>query len=119
MHELSIAESICRGIAQRVNGARVQEMTVQIGALSGVNRDSLEFCLGEAARMAGVRLDRFDIEVVPARAECDCGHTYDANNLLDPCPKCDGFSRSFTGGDEVVVSKLIVVEEDDQTHQDA
>ena len=114
VHELSIATAICRSIAERVGNARVDEMTVQVGALSGVNRDSLEFCLGEAAPLCGVRLDRFDIELVPARAECACGHCYDARELLEPCPKCGGFSRSFTGGEEITINKLVVVEEDDQ-----
>ena len=68
MHELSIAQSICQSVAERVGDARVDEMIVEIGALSGVNRDSLQFCLGEAAPLCGVKLGRFDIRVVPARA---------------------------------------------------
>jgi len=111
MHELSIAESICRAVKQRVDGARVEEMTVQVGALSGVNRESLEFCLGEAARLGGVGLGRFRVELVPAQATCECGFTYDAPDLFMPCPKCGGFSRTFTGGEDVVVSKLIVARE--------
>ena len=112
MHELSIAQSICQSVAERVGDARVDEMTVEIGALSGVNRDSLQFCLGEAAPLCGVKLGRFDIRVVPARAECVCGHTYDADDLMAPCPECGGYSRAFSGGEDVVVSRLVLVEEE-------
>ena len=116
MHELSIAESICRSVAKRVGNARIELMDVQVGALSGVNCDALEFCLGEAAQLIGVRLDKFTIELVPARAECECGHTYEARDLMQPCPKCGGFSRSFIGGEDIVVSKLIKVEENDEAN---
>ena len=115
MHELSIAESICRSVSDRVGNGRVEEMVVEVGALSGVNADSLEFCLGEVARLQEVLLDRFVIERVPARAECSCGHTYEARDLLEPCPKCGGFSRSFVGGEDIVISRLVLVEDDDET----
>lgn len=112
VHELSIAESICRSVTERVGAARIDDMVVEVGALSGVNRESLEFCLGEAARISGVRLDRFSVELVSAQAKCECGNSYEADDLIQPCPKCGGFSRSYTGGEDVVVSKLIMVEED-------
>ena len=113
MHELSIAESICRSVAERVGGARVDEMVVQVGALSGVNRHSLDLCLGEAARLEGVQLSSFEVQMVPAHAVCDCGHGYDVDDFLQPCPRCGGFSRSFTDGEDIVVSRLVVVEDDE------
>ncbi len=116
MHELSVAESICRSVAARAGGAPVDELVVQVGALSGVNRESLEFCLGEAARLAGVKLERFRVELVPAQAKCECGHVYEAGDLMEPCPKCGGFARALTGGEDIVVSKLVVVEENAQTN---
>jgi len=112
VHELSIASSICQSVAERVGDARVEEMVVEVGGLSGVNRDSLRFCLGEAAPLCGVKLDRFDIRVVPARAQCACGHTYDADDLTAPCPRCGGYARAFSGGEDVVVTRLVVVEEE-------
>ena len=117
MHELSVAESICRSVAARAGGARVDEMVIEVGALSGVNPDALRFCLGEAARLCGIDLGRFSVEAVPAEAACDCGLIYRADDLAQPCPGCGGFARSFTGGDDVVVTRLVVVEEDEQTHR--
>ncbi len=117
MHELSVAESICRSVARRVGGARIEELVVEVGALSGVNPEALEFCLGEAARLCGVNLGRFAVEPVPAEAACDCGMTYRATDVMEPCPGCGGFSRSFTGGEDVVVTRLVVVEEDEQANR--
>ena len=116
MHELSVAESICRSVSERVGDARVEEMVVQVGALSGVNRASLEFCLGEAAQVTGLKLERFSVERVPARARCECGETYEADELMQPCPRCGGFSRSFINGEDIVVSKLVAVEENDEAN---
>ena len=116
MHELSVAQSICRCVAEHAGGARVDEMVVEVGALSGVNRESLEFCLGEAAQIGGVRLDHFAVEMVPARVECDCGHAYETEDLIEPCPKCGGFLRSVIGGEDIVVSKLVLVEENGETN---
>jgi Zn finger protein HypA/HybF involved in hydrogenase expression len=49
MHELSLAAEICR-IAERAVGpdraARVTSVSIEVGAESGVEPDSLEFCLG-------------------------------------------------------------------------
>lgn len=108
MHELSVAASICESVARRVGAAEIDEMVVEVGALSGLNPDALEFCLEEAARMQGLRLGRFEIEMVAGKARCACGHVYEASDLLAPCPKCGGFERDFTGGDEIVVSRLVV-----------
>ena len=116
MHELSVAASICESVADRVGPARVDEMIVQVGSLSGVNPEALEFALPHAAQMTGVRLDRFTVELVSARAVCECGHTYEAKDLIEPCPRCGGFRRTFSGGDDIVVSRLVVVLENDETH---
>jgi hydrogenase nickel incorporation protein HypA/HybF len=119
VHELSVADSICRSVAERVGTARVEEMVVQIGSVSGVNPEALEFCLGEAAQLNRLDLGHFEIRAVPAAAVCECGHTYEAADLLEPCPRCGGFSRELTGGDEVVVSKLVVVESDGEANGDS
>ncbi len=111
MHELSVAESICRSVVRRVAGVRIDEMIIEVGVLSGVNPEALAFCLGEAARLCGIDLVRFSVKPVPAEAVCDCGRTYQATNVMDPCPGCGGFSRSFTGGDDVVVASLVAEQE--------
>ena len=67
----------------------------------------------DAAEICGLALDGFTIETVTAQAECACGNAYEALELLEPCPECSGFERSITGGEDVVISKLIVVDENE------
>lgn len=114
MHELSVAESICRSVARRTKGAHIDEVVVEVGVLSGVNADALRFCLGEAARLCGLDLGRFSVVAAPVEADCDCGKTYHTNDLMEPCPDCGGFLRSLTGGEDVVVTRLVVSEENEQ-----
>ncbi|MFH1731888.1 MAG: hydrogenase maturation nickel metallochaperone HypA [Planctomycetota bacterium] len=116
MHELSVAQSICESVRERAGGLRIEEMIVEVGALSGVNCESLAFVLPDAAQMCNLDLAGFTIEPVAAQAECECGNVYEARELLEPCPKCGGFERSITGGEDVVVSKLIAAEEDEQAN---
>jgi hydrogenase nickel incorporation protein HypA/HybF len=122
LHELSVAQSICESVLREIGGAgngggrratgpgvRVESMAIEVGALSGVNRDALEFAMPIAAETCGLPLDVFEIEGVPAHATCSCGHEYEPDDLLAPCPQCGGFDRAFDGGMDVAVSKLVVV----------
>ena len=62
MHELSIAQSICEGVIAHAAGRRVETMVIEVGTLSGVNRESLEFVMPDAAEICGLELDGFGIE---------------------------------------------------------
>jgi len=116
LHELSVAQSICERVAERAGAAVIEEMTVEVGALSGVNCEALQFVLGEAADMCGVRLGQFRVEPVPARARCACGRDYEARQLIEPCPQCGGFDREITDGEQVTVTRLLVVEDDGEAN---
>ena len=113
MHELSVAQSICESVIAHAAGRRVEKIVIEVGTLSGVNRESLDFVLPDAAEICGLEFDGFTVETVTAQAECACGNAYEALELLEPCPECGGFERSITGGEDVVISRLTVVEEDE------
>ena len=44
MHELAIAEGVVDTVTQRLPGARITSVHLEIGALSGVVADSIRFC---------------------------------------------------------------------------
>ncbi len=114
MHELSVAADICRAVAEHAAGRPVERLTIEVGALSCVNPEALDFALDEVAEAEGVSLGQWTIEPVPARARCACGHEYEAENLVEPCPACSGFDREYVAGDTVLVRQLIVVERNDE-----
>ncbi|MFH0921424.1 MAG: hydrogenase maturation nickel metallochaperone HypA [Fibrobacterota bacterium] len=104
MHELSMAEEMKNLVLRKSDGHQVLCVDISIGALSGVVKDSLDFCLqsvfGEAFG-PGLKLTT---RWVPARALCGCGNEFELPGPLDPCPACSGFNRTLEGGWDVTIN---------------
>lgn len=109
MHEMSITQSvveICEGHAQ---GRRVTEVVLEIGALSGVVPDSVEFCFEACTK--GTLLDgaRLCIVTIPGVGRCaGCGGEAPVASLFDPCPSCGGFALELVSGEELRVRELLL-----------
>ena len=110
MHELSIMESALSTAlaeASRAEARRVRVICLQIGKLSGVVPEALQFAfealtpgtLAEGAELA--------IENVPARFWCvGCTNEFEAENLLAECPRCGSPSRELRSGREMKLTSL-------------
>jgi hydrogenase nickel incorporation protein HypA/HybF len=115
MHELSIAESIVdiAGEALEAQGnPAVREIVLDIGALSGIEIDALEFALDVVVR--GTPLDGAAITInrIPATGKCDdCGAEAPRDDFFSPCPRCGSFAVQTTTGTELKVRELFVEEE--------
>lgn len=110
MHELGIAQSIVE-IAEknaREQGAKsVLEVTVEVGALSGVMAESLEFCFDACCRETLLEGCRLQIVQVPARAKCrNCREEYDLKNFFDSCPACDSAASDMLSGEELRIKEM-------------
>lgn len=111
MHEFSIALNIvdlATEYAGREGASRIREVEIEVGTLSGVVIDALEFALESAVK--GTLLDGAElrIEKVEGRARCsECSHVYPATELYSPCPECGGFPEIINGR-EMRVRSLIV-----------
>lgn len=110
MHELGIAQSIVE-IAEenaRQQGAkRVLAVTVEVGALSGVMAESLEFCFDACSRDTLLDGSLLKIEKVAARARCrDCTQEYDLANFFDNCPACNSAASDMLSGEELRVKEM-------------
>ncbi len=112
MHELSLAEGICRTIVDQIGRRRLTVIRLDIGALSGVSAESLEFCLGEVARIEGLGQPRVGIRRIRPRLRCDCGREYEVEEVTDACPDCGGYQRQVIGGMELSVTSVDVIEEE-------
>ncbi len=113
MHELSIALNIV-DIASRETakaGANsVSELELQVGSLSGVVIEALEFALKEAVRNSVLEKSEIIISEVEAMCKCnDCGMEYKAEALYDICPECHSADRTILQGQELLVKTLQVV----------
>jgi hydrogenase nickel incorporation protein HypA/HybF len=112
MHEMSLAGGILRLVedsAAREGFARVQRLTLEAGALAGVEVRALRFAL--EAMMPGTVLDGAQILIdEPAgRAWCmRCCDTVSIATRADACPRCGSFQLQPTAGTELKVLDLIV-----------
>jgi hydrogenase nickel incorporation protein HypA/HybF len=70
MHELAITENVVAAVAQRVPGAKVTSVRLEIGAMSGVVADSVRFCFDLVTE--GTNLEGATLDVVEPAARCLC-----------------------------------------------
>jgi hydrogenase nickel incorporation protein HypA/HybF len=70
MHELAITESVVEAVTERVPGARVTCVRLEIGPLSGVVADSVRFCFDLVAE--GTNLEGAALEISEPPASCRC-----------------------------------------------
>jgi hydrogenase nickel incorporation protein HypA/HybF len=112
MHEMSLAESILGIVedAARAQGfARVKEIRLEIGALSGVEAEALDFCLEVVLKGSLADGARVELETVAGRGWCmQCGDTVPIAARHDACPRCGSYQVQATGGTEMRVKDLLV-----------
>lgn len=110
MHELSIAGNIVDIVERSVASAPpapVLRVTVRVGRLSGIVRESLEFCF--EAVTAGTRLEgaRLVTEDVPVRLRCGaCGHLSMTDDISFACAACGSSDVTLESGTELQVVEV-------------
>lgn len=107
MHEMSITQSvvdICEGHAV---GRRVTDVVLEIGELSGVVPDSIEFCFEACSKGTLLEGARLKMELVPGIGRCHACQLQSAiATLFEPCPGCGAFGLSIVSGEELRVKEL-------------
>ena len=99
---------ICERELERHPGARLRGVGVTVGAFSGVEVDSLEFCLGVvmSERFDGVRCEISDES---GQALClACGKSFEVRRAPFECPDCGIAARGVSGGETLQVTYLDV-----------
>lgn len=95
--------------AVREGFSRVLAVRVEVGQLSGVEREAFEFCFDLAMRDSLVEGARLDVVATPGSGRClQCGKTTALAAVYDPCEHCGGFPVEVTGGTEMRVIDLEV-----------
>jgi hydrogenase nickel incorporation protein HypA/HybF len=112
MHELSIAMSvidIAKEYAVEENASSVAEIEIEVGDLSGVILEALEFAMGFAVKETILEKAICRYIKIPGRAKCKkCSHEFETENLHTPCPECGAYDQDIISGRELRVKSLIV-----------
>ena len=110
MHEMALTESIVEiatDAAKQQGAAKVKRVFVEVGALSHVEPDALEFCF--AAVSAGTIVEGAALEIDRVRGEgwcLDCGKTVAIAERFASCPECGGLHLRMTAGDALRVREI-------------
>ena len=112
MHEFGIASSILDTLsaeAEKRHGRRLLAVGLRIGEVSGVNSDSLEFCLQCLVRDTELEGLGIEIERTPRRHRCPrCNREFDVIDYEVECPECGEFRTVLISGDEMEIAYLEV-----------
>ena len=100
LHEMSIAESVLDALrteAVLLPGTRVTRAGLRIGELSGVEEQSLRFCLDAVAPQIA-----FEFEHSPWTRRCRvCGEIFRVLDAQPACSLCGSADTEGAGGDEI------------------
>ena len=108
MHELAIAESVVGAVTRKLPGARITQVHLEIGALSGVVADSIRFCFDLATEGTGLEGAMLEITEPPARCRCRaCGTEFGPDTPILLCP-CGSADVAVLGGEELKILSVQV-----------
>lgn len=106
MHELGITQNIVAIATEHAHGALVRRLTLEIGQLTAIMPDAIEFCFDVCAQ--GTLLEGATLEIirVPGRGQCRaCGQQMP---LAQPFGVCDCGCTQLTilQGEELTIKEL-------------
>jgi hydrogenase nickel incorporation protein HypA/HybF len=111
MHELAITQRVVDLVVERTTGRQVGLVRVEVGALSGVVPDSMQFCYELLTNGTSLEGSRLVIERTAGAAHCRfCGRDFVLDDLILLCP-CGSADVDLIAGKELqVLSVELVVE---------
>ena len=94
---------------QKSEAKSVLEVELEIGTLSGVIIEAMEFALEEGVKNTVIGTSKKKIISIPGRAKCnDCSHEFDVDDLFTACPGCKSFDSELTQGEELRIKSIVV-----------
>lgn len=112
MHELSVAlgiVQIAESEAAKANATQVDLIELEIGTLSGIEFESLNYVWPAAIKDTVLEKAEKKVKVIQAKGKCiDCACEFEIKNIYDPCPNCAGFLKNILVGKELRVKALEV-----------
>jgi len=112
MHEMSLAQALVDQVielAEKDGCQKILSVDVSIGALSGVMRESLEFCFPVVACGTALEQTVLNVTEVPLKAECgDCGRITNPEPFELTCSHCGSMNLMVLEGKDFKLVSLEV-----------
>lgn len=110
MHELTITQGIVETCELNAGGRKVVEVVLQIGALSGVMPEAVEFCFEACTRDTLLEGARLVIVRIGAKARClRCRAEFPLQGYFDPCPRCCALGNEILAGEELRIMEIEII----------
>ena len=113
MHELSIAQSIvelAENVASKEKADSVKSIDIEIGALSGVVLDALEFAMEMTIKNTKLENTAINYLIITGKADCsECNVQFETDNLLALCPSCKKANFKIVDGKQLRIKSLVVL----------
>jgi len=110
MHELSIAMQIIETVEENALSRKatvIREVELEIGELSGVEFDALNFAFEHAPANPLFKNAVFKIIPIKPLAQClDCLNEFETGHYGNPCPKCQSVSTELIKGNELRIKSF-------------
>jgi hydrogenase nickel incorporation protein HypA/HybF len=101
--------SLAQREAEKNKVQTIQEITIEVGDLSGVEADAFESALGLLVKDSVLDKARVNIVRLAGIGRCNaCDHEFEMNFRMATCPKCSCFPSEIRGGEEFRVVSLVV-----------
>lgn len=109
MHEMSLTQGIIEICEEHAAGRRVLSIEVEIGELSGVVAEAMEFCFDACSRGAVLEGASIHILKTPGAGHCHgCQAETAMTTLFDSCSVCGSYQVTVTSGKEMRVLAIEV-----------
>jgi len=95
--------------ARQHKANKINEIVVEIGELSGVVPDALQFCYESACRGTIAKGSGLTLLHIPGKATCEqCNARFETKTMVADCPECGNLVFSIQGGRELKVKSINV-----------
>lgn len=112
MHELSIAQNIieiAESNARSNHAGTITEIEVEIGSVSGVIYEALDFAMQVAVKNTLLENAEIKISVIQAKAKCKgCHQEFTLQDEYAICPFCSCLKYDIFQGKELRVVSILI-----------
>ncbi|MDX5962573.1 hydrogenase maturation nickel metallochaperone HypA [Rhodococcus opacus] len=108
MHELSITQSVVDAVCKHALGRPVRSIRLEVGQISGVEVDAMEFCFELVARGTAAEGARLECDQPQGRAYCrGCDFNFATDDLILLC-SCGSADVEITAGRDLRIISMEV-----------
>jgi hydrogenase nickel incorporation protein HypA/HybF len=114
MHELSIAENIAEIViatCKKAGADKVTRIELEIGRLSGIELDALQFALSFTLKNGLAEGAEVDYALIDGSGVCqDCSKASPMDDIFSVCSHCGSIRMDLIQGQELKIKKIEVIE---------